>query len=190
MNTPSNQPARVSHGDTPPSWCLPHTTLVALVTSIVIASDQITKQLALSSFQPGELRPVIDGLFNLTLSFNRGAAFGLWTGLSNGWRELVLGSTILLALGVVGFLLTRPYYQSKLAQTALAAILGGAIGNVIDRFMYGAVIDFLDFFIGSYHWPAFNIADSAICIGVGLLLLLPKAEAATAPSSAAENNHA
>jgi signal peptidase II len=115
-------------------------------------------------------------VFNLTLSFNRGAAFGLWSGLESGWREIVLASTILLALGVVGFLLTRPYYQSKVTQIALAAILGGAIGNVIDRFIYGAVVDFLDFYLGSYHWPAFNIADSAICIGVGLLLFLPKAE--------------
>ena len=143
--------------------------------------------MALSSFQPGEVRPVIDGLFNLTLSFNRGAAFGLWTGLSSGWREVVLASTILLALGVVGFLLTRPYYQSKLAQLALSAILGGAVGNVIDRFMYGAVVDFLDFYVGSYHWPAFNIADSAICVGVGLLLILPKAEPASSPAAAAVN---
>ncbi len=136
--------------------------------------DQITKQLALTSFQPGEVRPIIDGLFNLTLSFNRGAAFGLWSGLESGWREVVLTITILLALSVVGFLLTRPYYHSRLAQIALAGILGGAIGNVIDRFVYGAVIDFLDFYLGSYHWPAFNIADSAICVGVGLLLILPK----------------
>jgi signal peptidase II len=142
----------------------------------VVALDQVTKQLALSAFQPGEVQQVIDGVFNLTLSFNRGAAFGLWSGLESGWREIVLASTILLALGVVGFLLTRPYYQSKVTQIALAAILGGAIGNVIDRFIYGAVVDFLDFYLGSYHWPAFNIADSAICIGVGLLLFLPKAE--------------
>jgi signal peptidase II len=82
-------------------------------------------------------------LFNLTLSFNRGAAFGLWSGLESGWREVVLATTILLALCVVGFLLTRPYYQARTAQIALAAILGGAVGNVIDRFIYGAVIDFI-----------------------------------------------
>lgn len=156
------------------TWCAPRILLVLIVAGGVIAFDQITKKMALSSFAHGEIRPVIDGLFNLTLSFNRGAAFGLWSGLEAGWREAVLGGTILLALGVVTFLLTRPYYQSKLAQGALAAILGGAIGNVIDRFAYGAVVDFLDFYLGTYHWPAFNIADSAICIGVGLLLLLPK----------------
>lgn len=156
------------------SWCAPRTLLVLFVVTLVIVCDQITKQLALTSFQPGEIRPVIDGVFNLTLSFNRGAAFGLWSGLESGWREVVLGTTILLALGVVGFLLTRPYYRSRIAQVALAGILGGAIGNVIDRFVYGAVVDFLDFYLGNSHWPAFNIADSAICIGVGLLLILPK----------------
>lgn len=158
------------------TWCSPHSLLVLIVAGGVVALDQITKKMALSAFAPGEIQPVIDGIFNLTLSFNRGAAFGLWAGLEAGWREAVLGGTILLALGVVSFLLTRPYYQAKLAQGALAAILGGAIGNVIDRFVYGAVVDFLDFYLGSYHWPAFNIADSAICIGVGLLLLLPKGD--------------
>jgi signal peptidase II len=175
MSAPLTTPQR--------TWCMPHSLLVLAIAGGVVALDQITKQLALTSFQPGELRQVIDGIFNLTLSFNRGAAFGLWSGLESGWREVVLASTILLALAVVGFLLTRPYYQSRLAQGALAAILGGAIGNVIDRFVYGAVIDFLDFYLGSYHWPAFNIADSAICIGVGLLLFLPKAETASLPQA-------
>jgi len=188
MNTRPHNPASTSHTVANRSWCLPHAVLVAVVSFVVIGCDQLTKQMALSSFQPGDVRPVIDGLFNLTLSFNRGAAFGLWTGLSSGWREVVLASTILLALVVVGFLLTRPYYQSKLAQTALSAILGGAIGNVIDRFMYGAVVDFLDFYVGSYHWPAFNIADSAICVGVGLLVILPKAEPASTPAPAAAND--
>jgi signal peptidase II len=94
--------------------------------------------------------------------------------LESGWREGVLASTIVFALVVVGALLTRPYYQGIIHQIALAAILGGAVGNVIDRFIYGAVIDFLDFYWGSYHWPAFNIADSAICIGVFTLVLLPR----------------
>ena len=181
MNTPTQQLSNTPL--TPPqrSWCMPRSILVLFVAGGVVALDQVTKQLALTSFQPGEIRQVVDGIFNLTLSFNRGAAFGLWSGLESGWRELVLASTIILALGVVGFLLTRPYYGSRVAQGALAAILGGAIGNVIDRVAYGADIDFLDFYLGSYHWPAFNIADSAICIGVGLLLVLPTAEAAPKP---------
>jgi signal peptidase II len=147
--------------------------LVILVASGTIALDQISKRLVLSAFQPGEVRPVIDGFFNLTLTFNRGAAFGLWSGLSSGWREVVLALTILLALVVVAFLMTRSHYQTLVAQTSLAAILGGAIGNIIDRIKFGAVVDFLDFYLGSYHWPAFNVADSAICLGVALLILLP-----------------
>jgi signal peptidase II len=152
----------------------PNILLVSLIALGTIAADQLTKQMALKAFQPGEIKPIINGFFNLTLTFNRGAAFGLWSGLPSGWREAVLGMTILLALVVVTYLLTRPYYQTPLAQISLAAILGGAIGNVIDRLAYGAVVDFLDFYIGSTHWPAFNIADSAICVGVALILLLPK----------------
>jgi signal peptidase II len=148
--------------------------LVSLVSIGTIVADQISKKLILDSFQPGEIRPVIDGLFNLTLTFNKGAAFGLWSGLSSGMREAVLGLTILLALGVVAFLMTRSYYQSFIAQAALAGILGGAVGNVIDRFRFGAVVDFLDWYVGTAHWPAFNIADSAICVGVALLLFAPK----------------
>ena len=148
------------------------TPLVCLITAATVGFDQISKIAVLKTFQPGELLPVVDGLFNLTLTYNRGAAFGLWAGLPSGWREAVLGLTIVMALGVVAYLLTRSYYQSFLAQASLAAILGGAIGNLIDRVRLGAVVDFLDFYLGSYHWPAFNIADSAICIGVGLLILV------------------
>jgi len=174
--TEQQHPANLDNLDVKRESRLPYALLVLLVVTIVVALDQFTKRMALASFHPGEIRPVIDGLFNLTLSFNTGAAFGLWTGLASGWREVVLALTILMALTLVIFLLTRPYYQSFLAQSALAAILGGAVGNVIDRFLYGAVVDFLDFYIGTSHWPAFNIADSAICVGVGLLLFLPKPE--------------
>lgn len=147
--------------------------LVLLVASLTIVLDQLSKRLIMASFQPGEVRPVIDGLFNLTLTFNRGAAFGLWSGLPSGWREVVLALTILLALVVVAYLMTRSHYQTLLAQISLAAIAGGAIGNIIDRIKFGAVVDFLDFYLGSYHWPAFNVADSAICVGVAVLILLP-----------------
>ena len=178
MINPTEQahPANLDNPEVKIKTKLPYALLVVLVVILVVGLDQLTKRMALASFHPGEIRPVIDGLFNLTLSFNTGAAFGLWTGLASGWREAVLALTILMALALVIFLLTRPYYQTLLAQTALAAILGGAVGNVIDRFLYGAVVDFLDFYVGTSHWPAFNIADSAICVGVGLLLFLPKPE--------------
>lgn len=145
--------------------------LVFVVACLTIILDQVSKRLILNTFQPGEIRPVIDGVFNLTLTFNRGAAFGLWSGLSSGWREVVLAATILVALTFVAYLMTRSHYQTFVAQSSLAAILGGAIGNVIDRVKFGAVVDFLDFYLGTYHWPAFNVADSAICVGVVLLIL-------------------
>ena len=147
--------------------------LVIIVASITIGLDQVTKFAVLQSFLPGEIRPIVPGLFNLTLTFNPGAAFGLWSGLSEGVRELVLALTIMVALAVVVFFLKQPGYRNTPAQVALAAILGGAVGNVIDRFIHGSVVDFLDFYINSSHWPAFNVADSAICLGVGVLLLIP-----------------
>lgn len=150
--------------------------LVSIVCLLTVASDQVSKSLVRSHFYDGEVRPVVDGFFNLTLTFNRGAAFGLWSNLPNGWREFVLGVTICIALLVVLFFLTRSYYQSSVAQVALAGILGGAVGNLIDRIRFGGVVDFLDVYHQSYHWPAFNLADSAICVGVGLLILFPHKE--------------
>jgi signal peptidase II len=89
-------------------------------------------------------------------------------------------------MGLVGFFLTRPYYRTLSAQVALSAILGGAIGNVIDRIRLGAVVDFLDFYVGNNHWPAFNVADSAICIGVAVLLLWVKSPVVAASSAVSE----
>ncbi len=147
-------------------------TLAALVTFTTAALDQLTKHLILLTFSPGETVSIIPGLFNLTLTFNLGAAFGLWSGLPSGVREGVLALTNLLALGVVVYFMRQPHYRTWVAQAALAGILGGAIGNIIDRFVHGSVVDFLDFYLGNSHWPAFNVADSAICIGVTTLLIM------------------
>jgi signal peptidase II len=146
--------------------------LVLVVAVGTAALDQLTKYLILMNFLPGEILPIIPEFFNLTLTFNLGAAFGLWSALSDGLRETVLALTNLVALGVVVYFMRQPSYSSRAAQTALAGILGGAIGNIIDRFVRGSVVDFLDFHIGTTHWPAFNVADSAICTGVVVLLLL------------------
>lgn len=158
-------------------------TAVALLT---ILADQISKQVVLQRLTLGELRPVIPNLWNLTLTFNRGAAFGLWSNLPPGWREAVLALTACAAIGVVILFLRQPAYQGIVTQAGLAAVLGGALGNIIDRVRFGAVVDFLDFYVGTYHWPAFNIADSAICCGVATLLLWPArppARAASQPSA-------
>lgn len=149
----------------------PTTPYFILFTTLVVCLDQLSKLIILRSVQQGEFLPVIPGFFNLTLTYNYGAAFGLWSWLPEGVRQLTLAGTICLALVVVCYFLCQPAFKNRPARAALAAILGGAIGNVIDRIYHGAVVDFLDVFIGKNHWPAFNLADSAICLGVTILLL-------------------
>ena len=145
--------------------------LVSSVAALTMVADQLSKQAILATFERGEILPVIPGLFNLTLTFNPGAAFGLWGSLPEGWRQAVLALTILFALVVVFFFLRQPGYRNRISQAALAAVLGGALGNIIDRMIHGHVVDFLDFYVGDRHWPAFNLADSAIvCGAIGIAL--------------------
>lgn len=143
--------------------------IFSCIASVVLA-DQYTKYIIVQSLSLGEIIPVIDGIFNLTLTYNRGAAFGMLADLPDSTRVVLLSSITLLAVVVVLYFLVMDYYHDIVAQFALGAILGGAAGNVIDRARLGQVVDFLDFYYGSYHWPAFNIADSAICVGVAVLL--------------------
>lgn len=152
----------------------PRYLLIVVVTAVTILIDQISKQLILNSFRPGEILPVIPGFFNLTLTFNFGAAFGLWSNLPPGWREFALGASITLALTVLFIFLRHSTQRSALSQVSLAAVLGGALGNVLDRIQHGYVIDFLDAYWGNYHWPAFNVADSAIVVGVAIVVLGPQ----------------
>ena len=161
--------------------------LIVSVAAFTILIDQISKALILKTFRPGEILSVIPGLFNLTLTFNPGAAFGLWSNLPSGWRELALGLSIALALVTVIAFLLHPNCQSTPARVSLSAVLGGAIGNIIDRFTCGSVIDFLDFYIGNYHWPAFNIADSAIFLGIMFVVFLPHKPATQASTPTNEN---
>lgn len=138
---------------------------------VVLVSDQITKTLAQSRLSLGEAIEVIPGLFNLTLVYNPGAAFGLFGNLPDFWRRTVLFVVSILALLVVFRFMVKEAKDDRWAQFALSAILAGAIGNIIDRLRFDAVVDFLDFYWGNYHWPAFNIADSAISLGVTILIV-------------------
>lgn len=147
--------------------------VIGAVVPLVVVLDQLTKWIVESTMELYELIPVIPGFFNLTRTYNYGAAFGMFSGMSDGWREAVLVLTATVALIVVGYFLRHPHYQGRLSQVSLSMVLGGAIGNLIDRFFRGAVVDFLDFYVATYHWPAFNIADSAICIGVACMLFGP-----------------
>ena len=145
----------------------------------VLILDQVTKYWALQRLPPGLPVSVIDRVFALTLVMNPGLAFGMLGGMPAGWRWLValLSIGALAVLAMVGLRMLPG--GGRLTPLALGLIFGGAVGNLIDRARFGAVIDFLDFFWRAYHWPAFNVADSAITVGVALLAL----RMLTAPSS-------
>jgi signal peptidase II len=144
---------------------------MAVVALLVVLIDQLSKVMIVSSLGIGELVPVVDGLFNLTLTYNKGIAFGMLASLPESIRLLVLVGGTLVAGATISVIMFREYRNDRIACIALAGIVGGAIGNLLDRVRLGAVVDFLDVYVGSYHWPAFNIADSAICVGVGILMI-------------------
>ena len=156
----------------------PDVVRMVIVVVVVMIIDQATKIMVLNSFIRGEVLSIIPGFFNLTLHFNRGAAFGIMAGLPDGYRQLALGGSTIIALVCVVFFLLKHYSTDRLGQFAIALIMGGAFGNnLIDRPIRGEVVDFLDFYVYNYHWPAFNVADSCICIGVLILLFhQPKRE--------------
>jgi len=141
-----------------------------LLASAVLAADQITKHLVAATLEPGQAIPVLPGWFQIRLIVNRGGLFGVLRDLPDPWRALLFsGIPLLASLGLVVFLLRTSPAQSLL-RGGLALILGGAIGNLTDRLRLGHVVDFVDVFFRDHHWPAFNLADSAICVGVGLIL--------------------
>lgn len=137
---------------------------------IIITLDQLCKFAVQEHLDLGQVIPIIPSFFNLTYLLNPGAAFGFLSGASAAFRNPFF---IMISVAAVLFIL---YYRSHhrgmgfLPSLGLAFILGGAVGNLIDRLRLGMVVDFLDFFYGSYHWPAFNIADSAITVGVALMI--------------------
>ena len=139
----------------------------ALAVAIVIA-DRVTKLLVLESFAPGE-RLSVTGFFNLVLVFNKGAAFSFRAGAA-GWQTPVFAAISGIAAVVIAVLILRNSGNRVLC-AALALILGGAIGNLWDRLLWGHVVDFLDFHAAGWHWPAFNVADSGISVGAVLLIL-------------------
>jgi signal peptidase II len=145
--------------------------LYLIVASAVLVLDQLTKRIVVAQFDPNTVVPVIPGLFRLVLVENRGMAFGLFADSGSNAAFVILLLFSAAALGFVGFLLWRSHLPSRASAIGLALILGGAAGNFLDRLMRGTVVDFLDFYVRTYHWPAFNLADSAIVVGAGILLL-------------------
>ena len=134
----------------------------------IVIADQLTKFIVDRTMPLHHSVPVIDNWFSLTYIRNTGAAFGFLAGSAAAFRLPFLIVFSLVAIGFVVAMLRRLPDQETGLITALAFILGGAIGNLIDRFAYGEVIDFLDFYWSGYHWPAFNVADSFITIGVAI----------------------
>jgi signal peptidase II len=136
---------------------------------LIILLDQYTKYEAQKRIYLHQSIKVIDGFFNLTHLRNRGGAFGIFGGERGGFGSLFFLAVPLLAIGIILYLFWKLKENERTLSLSLSLILSGAIGNLIDRFRYGEVVDFLDFYLFSYHWPAFNIADSAITIGIGLM---------------------
>lgn len=145
--------------------------MLGLVSVSVVVIDQVTKFSIMQSMRLHESIPIIPNLFSVTYIRNPGAAFGLLATSSSGFRLIFFGLTSLFALALLGTILVRLPQRDWLGQLSIAAILGGAIGNLLDRMRYGEVIDFLDVYIDAYHWPAFNVADAAISVGVVFLIL-------------------
>jgi signal peptidase II len=135
--------------------------------ALVVVLDQATKLAMLGSFRLLE-SVAVTPFFNLVLVFNSGAAFSFLAN-AGGWQKWFF---VVLSLSISVWLLgmLRQHAAERLLPAALALILGGALGNVIDRLRFDAVVDFLDFYAAGYHWPAFNVADSAITVGVALML--------------------
>jgi signal peptidase II len=149
---------------------------VALIAATIAALDQFTKWLVVRFIRPDESRVVIPGFFDLVNWPNTGAAWGIL-------RDYNLVLTIVSVLTVLALCLFRHSFQLHRwgPRIALGLITGGILGNLVDRVRVGHVIDFLSFHIGRYHWPAFNVADSAICVGVGLYIILSWRQDRAAP---------
>src|SRR5512142_609930 len=141
-----------------------------LISLLVVFFDQVAKWIVARNISLHDSLVVIPGLFRITHVQNRGAAFGLFSDSPAQWKIGLLIAFSLIALVVVSALLWKNSHAMSVTGVGLALILGGALGNLWDRLINGHVVDFLDFYVGAYHWPAFNVADSAIVIGAALLV--------------------
>ncbi|MBI3544443.1 MAG: signal peptidase II [Deltaproteobacteria bacterium] len=141
------------------------------VTGTIISLDQLTKHLVTQRFRYGESLSMIPGFFNLTYVRNPGAAFGLLSRWDPSLRVPFFIIVPILALGVIFYVFRKVEDTDLKLSSALSFVIGGAFGNLIDRAAYNYVVDFLDFHWDDLHFPAFNVADIAICVGVGFLIL-------------------
>jgi len=146
-------------------------TLFFIPLIVIVGLDQFTKWYVSSVMSLHESYPVIDGLFSITYVRNPGAAFGFLANAAPLFRSVFLIAVSTAAILMILYYLARNRAAGTVLICALSLIVGGAAGNLIDRVMLGSVIDFLDLYAGSWHWPAFNVADSAISVGAVLLII-------------------
>jgi len=152
--------------------------------ALVFVADRFTKWLVESRVSAADTIRVIPGFFDIIHSQNRGVAFGIFNDSTSEWRTTALVLLSVAAVIFISVILWRPKKLDRWSLWGLALVLGGAAGNVFDRMLWGRVTDFLELYVGEYHWPTFNLADSAIVIGSGLLILdmlRPKRRAANVP---------
>ena len=142
-----------------------------LIAVAIILLDQATKRVIVGTLQLGQGLPIVPGFFDLVFVLNPGAAFSFLATLPDSVRNPFFITISVTAVILILVYRTRHLQQHELASLSLALVLGGAIGNLIDRLRYGMVVDFLLVHIYEYHWPAFNVADSAISVGVTLMVL-------------------
>ncbi|MEK6684698.1 MAG: signal peptidase II [Nitrospirota bacterium] len=143
---------------------------LAAVAGTILILDQVTKAVIQQTMQLHESIPIINRLFSLTYIRNPGAAFGLFAEHGNGLRIAFFATISVVAIVFLWTLFVKTPKEAWLGRLSIAMVMGGAMGNLADRLRFGDVTDFLDFYIGSYHWPAFNVADSSISIGVALMI--------------------
>ncbi len=143
--------------------------VLLVICAWIIPVDQWTKYIVEQKLPLHRSVEVIPGFFHLTHVRNTGGAFGIFGGNKGGLGSLLFIGVSLIAIAIILILFFKMKKEEESLCLPFSLVLAGAIGNLIDRFRFGEVIDFLDFQIFSFHWPAFNIADSAICIGIGLL---------------------
>lgn len=137
----------------------------------IVALDQATKLWVTGRMDLFDSLPVVPGLFSITYVRNPGAAFGLFAELGDMARLGLLVGVSLLAVALLSAFFLRSPHADRVSRVAAVLVMGGAVGNLIDRVRFGEVIDFLDVYVARYHWPAFNLADSAITIGIGLFVV-------------------
>lgn len=145
-------------------------TLVFGLATLVCGLDQLTKWLVVQSIAYYTSKPVIPGFFNLVHVLNKGSAFGFLNRGDIVWQRYFFLAASLLAIGIIVYMAKTTRLELKSHFIALGLLLGGAVGNLIDRARLGEVIDFLDVYVGDYHWPAFNVADSALTVGALMLI--------------------